>query len=83
MTGSDDICPTCHGTRQRVEMKPPLPHQKILYQPCPDCDGTGVRPKGAVPSFGPIQVQSSGSPEDAASSMTSRQGGRRSSRAAP
>jgi DnaJ-class molecular chaperone len=44
MNQSEDTCPTCFGTGNNPVVRSPYPIRKILFDPCPDCGGSGVRP---------------------------------------
>jgi DnaJ-class molecular chaperone len=37
-------CEACFGTGNDVQVRSPYPIRKILFHPCPTCEGTGKVP---------------------------------------
>jgi DnaJ-class molecular chaperone len=37
-------CDECFGTGNETRMRTPMPGHKILFRPCPRCDGSGKVP---------------------------------------
>jgi DnaJ-class molecular chaperone len=44
MSDQTKDCEACYGTGNEARMRSVQPGRKIVFHPCPDCDGTGKAP---------------------------------------